>query len=209
MSQGQEAGITPEERLLNAAESTFLSAGVHRVTMDEIAASIGMSKRTVYQLIPGKEQLILRVLNRFAGRIRTQVEAILDDRSIAFPEKRDRYLATIANNLSKINSRLLSEIQRFFPAIFKEIDAIRARNLPQLMGKLIRQGQQTGFIKEDADPEFISAVFLTSISGLMTQTQMERFGPSPSEIAVRIARLIFEGIQLDPQESDQRTRRST
>ncbi len=209
MDQVQNPGITPEERLLNAAENTFLSAGVHRVTMDEIAASIGMSKRTVYQIIPGKEQLILRVLNRFASRIRNQVEAILDDPSISFPEKRDRYLATIANNLSKINSRLLSEIQRFFPAIFKEIDAIRARNLPQLMGKLIRQGQQTGFIKEDADPEFISAVFLTSISGLMTQTQMERFGPSPSEIALRIARLIFEGIQRDPDEADQSTRTGT
>ncbi len=209
MSQTQEPGITSEERLLNAAEDTFLSAGVHRVTMDEIAASIGMSKRTVYQLIPGKEQLILRVLNRFAGRIRAQVEAILDDPSIEFPEKRDRYIATIANNLSRINSRLLSEIQRFFPSTFREIDSIRARNLPQLMGKLIRQGQQTGFIKEDADPEFISAVFLASISGLMTQPQMERFGSSPSEIAARIARLIFEGIQLEPQEPDQPTRRNT
>lgn len=198
MKDQPQASITPEERLLNAAEDTFLNAGVHRVTMDEIAASIGMSKRTVYQIIPGKEQLIRMVLNRFTGRIRNEVEAILDDPDTSFPEKRDRYIASIANNLSKVSTRLLSDLQRFFPGVFKEIDAIRARNLPQLMGKLIRQGQQTGHIKEEADPEFISAVFLAAISGLMTQPQMERFGSTPSEIAIRVAHLVFEGIQCTP-----------
>ena len=97
-----------------------------------------------------------------------------------------------------MSTRLLSDLQRFFPGVFKEIDAIRARNLPQLMGKLIRQGQQTGHIKEEADPEFISAVFLAAISGLMTQPQMERFGSTPSEIAIRVAHLVFEGIQCTP-----------
>ncbi|MDD4349248.1 MAG: TetR/AcrR family transcriptional regulator, partial [Opitutales bacterium] len=113
MKDQPQASITPEERLLNAAEDTFLNAGVHRVTMDEIAASIGMSKRTVYQIIPGKEQLIRMVLNRFTGRIRNEVEAILDDPDTSFPEKRDRYIASIANNLSKVSTRLLSDLQRF------------------------------------------------------------------------------------------------
>lgn len=202
MKDQLKASITPEERLLNAAEATFLNAGVHRVTMDEIAASIGMSKRTVYQIIPGKEQLIRMVLNRFAGRIRNEVEAILDDPDISFPEKRDRYIASIAKHLSKVNARLLNDLQRFFPAVFREIDAIRARNLPQLMGRLIRQGQQSGHIKEEADPEFISAVFLAAISGLMTQPQMERFGSTPSEIAIRVAHLVFEGIQCPTFESE-------
>lgn len=48
--------------LLAAAEQVFLTKGYHNATMSDIARQAGMSKRTVYTLIPSKEELFAELL---------------------------------------------------------------------------------------------------------------------------------------------------
>lgn len=52
------------EALITAAERVFLRKGYHAATMDDIAASACMSKRTLYQLVESKEQLFTSLLLR-------------------------------------------------------------------------------------------------------------------------------------------------
>ena len=49
-------------RILEVARNQFFSLGFAKVTMDEIAEELGMSKRTLYQHFPGKKALLRKVL---------------------------------------------------------------------------------------------------------------------------------------------------
>lgn len=50
---------TPARRVIDYATNMFFQNGVRQVTMDDIAHSLQMSKRTLYQLFADKEQLII------------------------------------------------------------------------------------------------------------------------------------------------------
>ncbi len=50
--------IEIKDRILSRAEEMFLKFGYSKVTMDEIAANIGMSKKTLYKFFPSKEELV-------------------------------------------------------------------------------------------------------------------------------------------------------
>ncbi len=49
-----------QNRILEVAGSQFFSLGFTKVTMDEIAHELGLSKRTLYQYFPGKKPCCAR-----------------------------------------------------------------------------------------------------------------------------------------------------
>ena len=48
-----------QKRIVEAAKSLFLEKGIRAVTMDEVSRYLRISKRTLYQIIRDKEELIL------------------------------------------------------------------------------------------------------------------------------------------------------
>ena len=52
-----------KERIILAAVELFTTNGIKSITMDEIAASLGISKRTLYEVFPDKERAIVEGIN--------------------------------------------------------------------------------------------------------------------------------------------------
>ncbi|AXA56747.1 TetR/AcrR family transcriptional regulator [Pseudomonas thivervalensis] len=57
------------EAILQAAIAEFRSSGFEITSMDRIAATAGVSKRTVYNHFPSKEELFAEILNRLWNSI--------------------------------------------------------------------------------------------------------------------------------------------
>ena len=53
-----------QERILETADRLFYSQGIRAVGVDTIAAEIGISKRTLYNYFPSKDELIVAYLSR-------------------------------------------------------------------------------------------------------------------------------------------------
>jgi TetR/AcrR family transcriptional regulator of autoinduction and epiphytic fitness len=63
------------EAILQAAIAEFRSSGFEITSMDRIAATAGVSKRTVYNHFPSKEELFAEILNRLWNSITAEQEA--------------------------------------------------------------------------------------------------------------------------------------
>jgi AcrR family transcriptional regulator len=55
---------TMKERILESADRLFYLRGIRAVGVDTIAAEIGISKRTLYNHFPSKDELIAAYLKR-------------------------------------------------------------------------------------------------------------------------------------------------
>ena len=55
-----------EELILQAAEEVLAEKGYYETSVDEIAARVGIAKGTVYLHFPGKEDLVIAILERNA-----------------------------------------------------------------------------------------------------------------------------------------------
>jgi AcrR family transcriptional regulator len=64
----QELGVRHRE-VLDQLEGSFLADGFSGRSVRELAAHVGCSRRTLYELAPSKEQLVLLVLDRFLHRV--------------------------------------------------------------------------------------------------------------------------------------------
>jgi AcrR family transcriptional regulator len=80
-----EERLRPRHReILDQLEAVFLSEGFSSVTVAQLAASVGCSRRTLYELAPSKDALVLIVLDRFLHRVgRTALNTVNPDQPIA------------------------------------------------------------------------------------------------------------------------------
>lgn len=80
-----EERLGPRHReILDQLETVFLDEGFAVVTVAQLAASVGCSRRTLYELAPSKDALVLIVLDRFLHRVgRTALDTIDPDASMA------------------------------------------------------------------------------------------------------------------------------
>src|ERR1700686_1908897 len=63
------AKVAMQERILETADRLFYRQGIRVVGVDTVAAEIGISKRTLYNYFPSKDDLIFGYLSRRPGPI--------------------------------------------------------------------------------------------------------------------------------------------
>jgi len=64
MSARASAKAAMEERILDTADRLFYRQGIRVIGVDTVAAEIGISKRTLYNYFPSKDDLIVAYLSR-------------------------------------------------------------------------------------------------------------------------------------------------
>src|ERR1700754_5091546 len=52
-----------KERILTKAAELFMRYGIRSITMDEIAAQLGISKKTIYQFFTDKDEMVEAVVD--------------------------------------------------------------------------------------------------------------------------------------------------
>lgn len=91
LSQRAEAQLGQRHReVLDDLESLFLREGFSGLSVRELAAHVGCSRRTLYEVAPSKDELVLIVLDRFLHRVgRDALDSI--DTSQSFAEQITAY----------------------------------------------------------------------------------------------------------------------
>ena len=95
MEHGRDASQKAElrERIIMTATEAFTLKGIKCITMDDIAAALGISKRTLYEVFADKESLLK--------------ECILQKQA-----ERDKYLQEIYEQSNNVLEVILSEKHR-------------------------------------------------------------------------------------------------
>jgi AcrR family transcriptional regulator len=85
LSQRAEQQLGPRHReVLDQLEALFLREGFSGFSVRELAAHVGCSRRTLYELAPSKDELVLIVFDRFLHRVgRAALDAIDPTRPFA------------------------------------------------------------------------------------------------------------------------------
>src|SRR5262244_2222241 len=63
-----------EQLILEAAQELLVEKGYHEMSMDEIAARVGIAKGTVYLHFPSKEELMFALITRDMNNFLTTID---------------------------------------------------------------------------------------------------------------------------------------
>ena len=185
-----------ETKSLEAAADRFMDAGLYKVTMDEIASDLRMSKKTVYKYFPTKEVLLKAIVHAFMKKIEGEVQGITSsDRP--FEEKLTILLMVMGKNIRKISRPFMADVQRFAPGLWKEIDTFRRERVFSKIQQMFRQAKKEGVFREDLDPDLFYLVLITAMQGIMNPQVLSQQSFSAEEAFKGIFRIFYEGALTD------------
>jgi AcrR family transcriptional regulator len=181
-------------RILREARRLIFTRGYGRFTMGELAAELGMSKRTLYVHFADKETLALRVVEDVAAELKAAAGEILEDSRRGFAAKLEALLALMADRLGRLDPAALRDLRRFAPEVHRRIEQLRAATLPEILGRLLAEGRTRGKIRPEADLAFATEYHLHAVQGLMQPDALLRLGLTPGELCGRATRLFLAGL---------------
>ena len=132
---------TRQRQLVDELVDLFLAEGFARLTLDEVAARLGCSKRTLYALADSKEQLAVRAVRFFFKRSTDQVEsAIARTRSPA--TRVTRYLEAVAEALRPAGEEFRRDLAQTAATreVYEQNTAAAADRVRQLIDEGILAG---------------------------------------------------------------------
>jgi AcrR family transcriptional regulator len=95
--------------IVKAAERLYLAPGSARVSMDDLARELGMSKKTIYRHFPDRRSLLTAVLDRRFAAIEATVAAALEDAAgQPFDVRVHRFLIAAGRELARIGATQLT-----------------------------------------------------------------------------------------------------
>ena len=184
-------------RIIEAARALFLSRGFVRVTADDIAGRLGISKATLYKAFSGKEEILRAVIRGVMNEVRGGVEGLVRDDSLGFVEKMVALFSFLATQLTRFEPILIRDLQRSAPEIWREIDAFRRNKIYENFKPILEAGRREGFFREDVDPDFLLGMFASLIQEFVNPAALVRSGRSPAETFGSVIKVFFQGILTD------------
>ena len=181
-------------RILEVARDQFFSLGFTKVTMDEIAHELGMSKKTLYQHFPGKRDLLRKALLNKAETISQGLGSIIGSNTFDFGKKLEQALNFVASEMPHFSQTFLRDIQRHAPEVWQELDQRRKETIQTRFGELIDEGIQAGFLRQDIDPELLVLLFSTLIQHIINPQILSWLPLSTTQAFATINQVVFEGI---------------
>ena len=183
-----------KERILNQAEEMFIQFGYSKVTMDEIAASLGMSKKTLYKFFPGKEALVKEMITSMKCSIDDHIEYVWNNSDMDFMDKLKSVMNFIGKQTTKLHGPLLEDLHKNIPEVWQEIHDFRKANAVKRFTVFINEGVEKGVFRKDIDRQLIVLFYLHAIQGLINPETLSQLPYSANQVFDAVIRIIFEGI---------------
>ncbi len=126
------------------------------VTMDEIAASIGISKRTIYECFEDKNSLVSECMDYLLQEMYDRCKQVVEEAEHAF-DYFFQVIRIIHFHLKEVYP-LVNELKIKYPEVFKRIISSHEIFVRTNTYTFFKRAQREGFIREDIDVEFFLAV---------------------------------------------------
>lgn len=131
-------------RILAMAEERFMNHGFSRITMDDLATELGMSKKTLYAHFASKTEVLEAMLQRRFDDIQQGMLRIIDDSTLDFQTKSIALVKYISMRVGDVKPVFMYDLQRHAPEAFKMIHNFRANIIPEVFGRLFEEGRRSG-----------------------------------------------------------------
>ena len=154
--------MTMRERILEKANELFTRYGIKRVTMDEIALRLGISKKTIYQSFADKNELVSEIFDKHICFSRQNCMANLEKSENAVHEVL-LGSETFCSIMQTINANVLYDLEKYHPEIFEKFIQFKNQFLHTCIYQNLKRGIAERLYRKEINIEIITRLRLANI----------------------------------------------
>ncbi|MEL7020406.1 MAG: TetR/AcrR family transcriptional regulator [Bacteroidota bacterium] len=156
------------ERIFQKADELFMRYGIRSITMDEIAQRLGISKKTLYQYVENKADLIEKVVQQHLAaeckarqHIQTEAEDAIHEMIL---EARHA-----AGQLREMSPTIVHDLKKYYPKCWKLIEQMHNGDMRAIIAANLQKGIEQGLYRADIQPEMVAVLQTNQMIMLMDE----------------------------------------
>ena len=144
---------------IKKATDSFLRYGFKSVTMSDIARELGISKKTLYQFVDNKNDLIMRCVMMAMKEEQEFVLSIQKQQKNAIEEMLDIAIH-VNQTLKKINPAALYDLQKYYSDAWQIIETYTHEFVFTCIMENLERGKKEGLYRQDIREDIIARLFI-------------------------------------------------
>lgn len=181
------------ERIIEEATNQFLQFGIRNVTMDGIAAELGMSKRTVYEAFKDKSTLVHSCLEALREKHKCKNDEICSS-SGNVVETIFLYMQEGIKAMNAINPVFFRDMEKLYPKTWKKLRKNNEEETYKLSEELLQRGIGQGLFRPEINIPIVAKLFYEQMNLLADEKVFPRDEYSYAEVFKNLTINFMRGI---------------
>ncbi|MGZ7444738.1 TetR/AcrR family transcriptional regulator [Paenibacillus sp. TH7-28] len=178
------------ERIIETASQLIGRHGLRRFTLDDLAAQLGISKKTIYKYFSGKDEIISVFFDEVLGSDRTSTLQEMDRAT----EWRDRFRAAVFSyHKYKLPLPVIEEARLIYPREWEKVEAYR-RFKVRLLTDLLNRAVQQGLLRPTIRPEILIYMIEKTSSIIYEHQFLQDHGLTLKQAWEEVYQVLMKGI---------------
>ncbi len=153
---------------LERVEDLFLRFGIKSQTMDDVSRELGISKKTLYQMVTNKDDLVQKVLQHHITREKSNCMVCASNSANAIEEI--LFLMEVNSlELSHMKANVLYDLQKYHRDAWVLIRKFQYEFVYKMVRANLERGRGEGLYRQDFDADVIAKLHLATVFQLFDE----------------------------------------
>jgi DNA-binding XRE family transcriptional regulator len=148
------------KNILFTVRELYMRYGIKSVTMDDVAGEIGISKKTLYQFVTDKDDLVGKIID---NEIIQRQQEICNCFKIGYNAIEELFQISLFMNklMREQNPATEHDLRKYYPHHYQKIVKVRREGIFNYILSNLKKGKKEGLYRSEIDEEVIAKVYLS------------------------------------------------
>lgn len=178
-----------QEKWLRRIAELFMRLGIKSLTMDDVARELGISKKTLYQFVENKDDLVKKVIELHLSQECNRSEEVarlakdaLDEMLIVIKES--------VGDMQSMKANIVYELQKYHRDAWDLLQDYQRGFLFKIVKDNLERGIQEGYYRNDLDVDITAKLHLVQSFAIFDETWFPK-PPYSGETLFREAIMLY------------------
>ena len=155
--------INPKfQAILDGIVKLFYEFGIKNLSMDDISRNLGISKKTLYQYVKSKEDLIEKLFYYDEMKWDMEMAKLLTQEMNAI-EILVQVSIKVFEEMGRFNPQLRFELKRYYEPIFQQFMVRKQNHIFSQISRNIEKGIAQGLYRSDVNVELVAGLYVRNL----------------------------------------------
>lgn len=181
-------------RILRKSLALFFRSGYSRVTTQEIAESLGISKKTLYRHFSSKKEIALAALSANLDGVGRRLDSMLEREENDFGRRFVIFMSLLNRQVRSMGTLFIEDFTRSLPEGWEMVDTFRREKVFDFLRRFLTEGRENGFVRTELDQEELIFLLTDFINQVMVPERVLDAGFSLRQVFSTLVELLLGGI---------------
>jgi TetR/AcrR family transcriptional regulator, cholesterol catabolism regulator len=181
------------DKILAQAIELYTKHGIKSISLDDIARSLSISKKTIYQYFKDKDELINMITTHYLDKLKSEIESA-DSAVFNALDRIEALTDCMRKHHEEVNDTFVFDLRKYHPDAWNLFEVFKKEVLIEMLKSTLEQGKQQGYFRDEIDSGILAALRLEQIQLAFDAEIFRNADYKPAEIQCQFYNHFVHGL---------------